>query len=266
MKAVPVLWLSVACLLWTGSSPAATPQYSQTYTVLIKGVPCGTETVTEEWGKDGNLVSSSQSEIFITDGLDTKRLAFVTQMVMSKSNLAPISYSYRYTSGESKDGYEVTVKDGRIRRVLNRGGNLSEVTIPLLGDVTILDFNVYHQYDYLIRKYDAKKGGRQSFHNFVPLIGNEMSLAITRLEDTNLENAKGTLPVRNFKIEFVGIWTGTMSADKSGRLVRLVLRAQDLEVVRKDLLPEPEQPKAEPEKDPASVSPPKLPDPPELDQ
>jgi len=255
MKAVPVLWLSVACLLRTGSSPPAAPQYSQTYTVLIKGVPCGTETATEEWGKDGNLVASSQSEIFITDGMEMKRLAFVTRMVLSKSNLTPISYSYKYTSGESKDGYEVTVKDGRIRRVLTRGGHPSEVTVPLLGDVTILDFNVYHQYDYLIRKYDVKKGGRQSFHNFIPLIGNEMPLAITQLEDTNLENAKGTLPVRNFKIEFVGIWTGTVSTDKSGRLVRLVLREQNLEVVRKDLLPEPEQPKAEPQKDPASVPP-----------
>jgi hypothetical protein len=80
-------------------------------------------------------------------------------------------------------------------------------------------------------------------------------LALSRLEDTNLENAKGTLPVRNFKIEFVGIWTGTVSTDKSGRLVRLVLRDQDLEVVRKDLLPEPEPPKPEPQKDPSSVPP-----------
>jgi len=255
MKVVPVLSLTLACLLRTGSPAASTPQYSQAYTVLIKGVPCGTETTTEEWGKDGNLVSSSQSEIFITDGLETKRLAFVTRMVLSKSNLTPISYSYKYTSGESKDGYEVTVKDGQIRRVLSRGGHSSEITVPLLADVTILDFNVYHQYDYLIRKYDVKKGGRQSFHNFIPLIGSEMPMAITQIEDTNLEHAKGTLPVRNFKIEFVGMWSGTVSTDKSGRLVRLVLRDQDLEVVRKDLLPEPEQPKPETEKNPAPVPP-----------
>ena len=82
-----------------------------------------------------------------------------------------------------------------------------------------------------------------------------MPMAITQIEDTNLEHAKGTLPVRNFKIEFVGMWSGTVSTDKSGRLVRLVLRDQDLEVVRKDLLPEPEQPKPETEKNPAPVPP-----------
>ncbi len=218
------------------------PHYSQTYTILLRGVPSGVESVAEEWAKDGNLISSSESEIFITDGFETKRLAFVTRMALSKSNLTPMSYSYRYTSGPSKDGYEVTVKDSQLKRTLIRGGHSSEITAILAPDATILDFNVYHQYDYLIRKYDIKKGGRQSFHNFIPLIGGEIPLSVTQLEDTNLEHAKGSLSVKNFKVEFGGLWSGTVSVDKTGRLVRLVVRDQDLEVVRKDLLPEPAPP------------------------
>jgi len=244
MKGISGVSLGLALSLGSLFGGATRPHYSQVYTILLKGIPCGTEGVAEEWGKDGNLISSSESEIFITDGMDTNRLAFVTRMVLSKSNLTPISYSYRYTSGQSKDSYEVTVKESQLRRVLNRGGHTSEITATLPPEATILDFNVYHQYDYLLRKYDVKKGGRQSFPNFIPLIGGEIPLAITQLEDSNLEHPKGVLPVRNFKVEFGGIWSGTVSVDKNGRLVRLVARNQDLEVVRKDLLPEPPPPDA----------------------
>ena len=56
--------------------------------------------------------------------------------------------------------------------------------------------------------------------------------------NADLETGKKTLPVRNYMIEFVGIWTGSVTTDLAGRLVRLVIPAQDLEVVRKDLLPQ----------------------------
>jgi hypothetical protein len=164
-------------------------------------------------------------------------MAFTTIMRLARGNLAPLHYSYKYTSGDSRDFYEVNVKDGQITRVLNRGGRISEVSAPLQSGVVILDFSVYHQYDYLIRQYDLKKQGRQSFHNFIPLIGSEIPLALTYLGDSKLEYPGGVMVVRNFKIEFVGIWNGTFSADGNGRLVRLLSPGQDLEVVRKDLLP-----------------------------
>lgn len=186
------------------------------------------------------MVSTSESEIFINDGLETKRMAFVTRMVLSKRNMGPISYSLKYTSGESKDWYEVTVKASQATRVLGRGGRASELTTMLQPDAVILDFSVYHQYDYLVRKYDFKRGGRQSFHNFIPIIAAEIPMALTQVENSNLQHVKGTIPVRNFKIDFVGIWAGNFSVDKDGRLVRLTIREQDLEIVRKDLAPEPE--------------------------
>ena len=45
------------------------------------------------------------------------------------------------------------------------------------------------------------------------------------------------MAVTSYSVEFVGIAGGTLSVDKNERLVRLVIPAQDLEVVRKDLLP-----------------------------
>jgi hypothetical protein len=232
------LWLLL--LAGVSSTPAvsdATPAYSQTYAIFLKGSPAGTEKITETTQKDGSLLAVSEHEILISDGLETKRMAFTTTMHLAKGNLAPLHYSYKYTSGDSRDAYEINVKDGQITRILNRGGHISEVSAPLQPGVVILDFSVYHQYDYLSRKYDLKKRGRQSFHNFIPLIGSEIPLALTYLGDSKLEYPGGVMAVRNFKIEFVGIWTGIFSTDSNGRLVRLLSPGQDLEVVRKDLLP-----------------------------
>jgi hypothetical protein len=214
----------------------AAPGYAQSYAILIKGSAAGSETVSEKIDDSGNILSTSEHEIFVTDGLETKRMAFSTKMILSKTAWTPISYTCKYTSGNSGDSYGVVIKDAQITRTLQRGGRTSESTVPFKPDMVILDFSVYHQYDYLIRRYDDKKGGRQLFADFVPIIGSDIPLALTFVGNEKLTHKKRALPVRNFRIEFVGIWSGTVSVDNDGRLVRLLIPAQDLEVVRKDLL------------------------------
>jgi hypothetical protein len=220
--------------------PQAGPEslYLQTYAVFIRGVPSGTETVSESMDKEGNRVISSQHELMVQDGRESKRLAFETTMVLVKDTVVPMSYSFKYLSGNSKDYYEVKIEGGRITRVLSRGGNVSETAAVMQPGTVILDINVYHQYDLIYRLYDFKKGGRQLFSDFIPVIGTDLPLAVTWLEDSTLDYGKGSMPVRNFKIEFVGVRAGNFSTDMKGRLVRLIMRDQDLEVVRKDLVPE----------------------------
>jgi hypothetical protein len=217
---------------------AAASSYSESYAILIKGALAGSETVTEKPDPNGDTVSSSEHEIFVTDGLDTKKMKFSTRMVLAKNTGIPITYSYWYTSGNTGDSYDVTIKNGQITRVLNRGGRTGEVTVPLQPDMVFVDFNVYHQYDYLIRKYDFKKGGRQTFADFIPVIGNDIPVALTYIGDDKLDLKTGPLQIRNFRMEFVGIWGGTLSVNKEGRLVRLVIPTQDIEVIRRDLLPQ----------------------------
>ena len=209
--------------------------YTQSYAILMKGEIAGSETVSEKDGPAGELISESEHEIYVTDGLETKRMAFSTKMVLSKSALLPISYEYRYKTG-SADSYEVAVKNGQVTRLLNRGGRTSEITVPSPLNMVIVDVNVYHQYDYLIRRYDSKKSGRQLFANFIPVNGTDIALAVTFLGTEDLEIGKNKVPVKNFRIEFVDIWSGTLSVDRNNRLVRLVVPAQDLQVVRTDLL------------------------------
>jgi hypothetical protein len=164
-------------------------------------------------------------------------MAFTTSLSLLKGGGTPIHYSCHYSSGEARDSYEVTVHGSEVARVLTRNGRSSETTMQIQPGFVIVDFNVYYQYDYLLRKYDLKRGGRQTFVNFLPLIAAEVPLALTRLEDSTIGNIDKRLEVHNFRIEFGNSWVGVVSSDKNGRLVRLLLQDKGLEVVRKDLLP-----------------------------
>ena len=233
MTAPLLILLGMISAFTQGEAP---PSYAQTYAIFIHGQRAGTESVTERPDKDGGRMIRSQHEMLITDGLEAKRMAFETDTAFARESLVPARYSYRYLSGVSKDYYEVTCKDGRFNRIMSRGGNIIESSGALRSDTLFLDFNVYHQYDLLARVYDFKKRGRQVFHDFIPAIGSEVDLAVTWLEDARLEYDRGAIPVRNYKIEFVGVRSGNLSTDMAGRLVRLIMREQDLEVVRQDLV------------------------------
>ena len=211
--------------------------YNQSYSIIIKGSLAGTEKVTETTQKDGSLIAIAEHDILISDGIETKRMAFTTTMQLAKGSLAPIRYSYKYTLGESPDFYDINVKDGQITRILSRGGRTIETTFPSQPGMVILDFSVYHQYDYLVRKYDFKKQGRQSFPNFIPILGTELPVILTYEGNGKFEYPKGSIPVRNFKVEYTGLWSASLSTDSDGRLVHLVAPTQELEVVRTDLMP-----------------------------
>lgn len=232
MRTILSIWAVLTLLC--GAGHALDGAYSQSYAIFIKGSAAGSETVTEKISENGDLVSDSEHDMLVTDGLETKRMSFATRMVFAGKLRTPVSYEYRYTSGGTGDAYSVSIRDAQARRVLTRGGRTSEISVPFTPDMVILDFNVYHQYDYVIRRYDMKRGGRQIFANFVPLIGNDIQLAITYQGEADL-NSK-SVRVRNYQVEFVGIVTSTASMDKDGRLVRLAIPIQGIEVVRKDLI------------------------------
>lgn len=235
MKAALALIFSLVFTIVT-SADDTTPYYSQSYVILIKGAEAGTETVTEKRNEKGELVSSSGHEIFVTDGLEVKRMAFTTTMVFEKDTKTPVSLALQYITGSgSGDSYDVRIKDGQITRLLNKRGQIVESTVPFQPNMLIFDNSAYHQYDYLVQHYDMKKGGRQQFQYFVPVIANDIPLALTFLGDDDIDFKNGKIPVKNFKIEFVGIWGGTFAVDRDNRLVRLVVPAQNLEVLRKDI-------------------------------
>jgi hypothetical protein len=202
-----------------------------TYAIFINGLPSGTETVTRTIDKEGNLVAASQHELSVSHAMEAKRVAFATELILRRETLSPVRYSCRYTTG-ARDAYDVVVKDGAFTRILTRAGHRIEGVATLDSDVLVTDPNVYTHYEFLVRKYDFKKRGRQIFRSFVPLIGTDIEIALSHLNDTRIDLDKEPLAVRNFKLEFVGMAAAALTTDMSGALVRLAIPGQGLEVLR----------------------------------
>ena len=235
VAALSAALISAVCLAAPGSDAPAV--YSQNYLVFLNGSPAGTESVEERTTKDG-LISSSTHDIVVTEGIETKRLAFSTSLRLEKGTYAPLDYSCRYTSANSGDSYHVSVRKGIVTRSLTRAGHTSESSMAAKPGMVLVDLNVFHQFDYLYRHYDLNKAGRQTFSDYIPLIASDISLALTRLEDSELAGAKRSVAVQNFKVELVGVWMGVASFDGDGRLVRLFIQDKGIEVIRKDMQPE----------------------------
>lgn len=234
--ALPGLALLLLTALLAVPGAAAEGDYAQSYVILINGEPAGSEVVRESAGADGTLTSVSEHEIVITDGIEANRMAYTARMVFSAAR-EPVSYRFQYTSGASGDSFEVSVAGGQITRVLTRSGQTSEVSIPAPPDMVIFDFNVYHQADAIAARYDAKKGGRQTFANFIPVVGADLPLEVTATGTGRMKTPAGDMEVRTFRLDLAGIWTGNLTVDGGNRLVRLVIPARNLEVVRADLMP-----------------------------
>jgi hypothetical protein len=220
-------------LLQAGQAPVSAPSYKQTYEVLLRGQPAGTEVVTERTDRNGNLVSNSEHDLLVSDGLETKRVAFTTELVLAKGSRAPIRYELRYTSGEAHDSCVVTVAGNQLVRTLVRGSRKSETVAPMRPSLVMVESNVYHLYEQLPEKYDMKKGGRQTLQAYLPPVGAAIPAALTLLGEGDVPTPAGVIHVRNFKFEFVGLTNALLSVDMSGRLVRFANPEQELEVIRK---------------------------------
>ena len=243
MKLEKALSLVVTvCFLWMGIVDHAIARddypYQQSYSILINNETAGTETVIEKKDGSGKVISTSEHDILVTDGLVMNRMRFSTRTVFPKGSLIPETYVNQYRNDQADnfgDSYDVTVSNGQITRVLTRNGQSTTAATALSSDMVIVDFNVYHQYENLIRRYDRKKGGMQQFADFIPVIGNDIPLKVTFLGNEMLQFDQKNIEVSNFRVEFVGIQTVTLAVDKDDRLVVLENPMQDIKVIRKDL-------------------------------
>ena len=229
-----LMGLLLSFIAWTPMQRVpASSLGTQTFQIIIKGEAAGTEVVTESTDKDGNILLRSDHEMLLSDGLEVKRVAFSTESVFEAKSLQPLYYKLQYSSGDSHDSCEVKASGKELTRVLTRGNRTSETKTQILAGTVLLEPNVYYLYEFLVRQYDTKKGGRQLFQAYLPPVGAEVPAALTQLENSSIDAPGGAVTVRNFRYEFVALSGGVLSVDERGKLVRLSNPAQELEVLRK---------------------------------
>ena len=230
--------MTVLFLVFSGLTPvAANDLYTQSYVILIDKEIAGTETVTEEKDSSGAVIFTSEHELSVSEGTAKNRMAFSTRMVFSRGARDLQTYFYRYKTGQTGN-LEVFVRNDQITRILTSDGQaLSEVTAPFTSNMVIVDYNVYYQYEHLIRRYDRRRRGAQAFANFIPLIGSDIPIKVTLLGDAILRFGEKDVEASRFQVELADIHTVTLSVDRNGRLVILENPTQGLQVIRRDLLP-----------------------------
>jgi len=153
------------------------------------------------------------------------------RLVLS-SELEPVSYVWDEKSPDISH-LEVDFRSSPARSVLKKSDGKRDVReFQLRPDVVILDNNIFHHYELLVRRYLRTPGGIQAFNGFIPQEALPGGLAVAdagTAEPKVLGKQKGLrhLIVTTDTLR-VDLW-----ADDLGRLDRLLSPSAQLEVVRK---------------------------------
>jgi len=232
-----LLFLCFILIPFSGNTAAqdTSAVYTQSYTILIDGSIAGKETVTEIIHENGNLLCTSEHEVDIRNPGKKGRRFFSTKMVLPEGEFFPVSYSYKSDVGIS---YNLSRTETQITSIIQRAEGSRKSTVPFNPDMVLLDPNIYHLYDYWIRKYDTGKRGLQALETFVPHTAVSTSIMAEAVIDSDLNLETQTLHLRSYRVEVPDVWTAALWVDNDNRLVRLFISGPDIEVIRTDLLPE----------------------------
>ena len=111
---------------------------------------------------------------------------------------------------------------------------LKEATAQTDAEALIFESNVWHQYYFLIQRYDKRKGGEQQFRAFVPSVMQtfpvmlEFKSVITPLTDK-------TVKLEHYRAVIANTATVELIADATGRLIYASETWQKAEAVREEL-------------------------------
>jgi hypothetical protein len=214
---------------------SSTYVYSQSYIIVIKGKEAGREIVNEKIDEDGNLICTSEHEIIIPTSKEKKPRKFKTKMILPKGELFPISYSYESNEGIS---YDVKVKDAQIIVTLQKEGESKESKYPFDPGMLMIDLNVYHTIDYLIRKYDVQKGGLQVLRTYLLHADRIEPLEVSPVKSVKHEYETKVLQLKSYQIEIPDRLTMYLWVNKDNRLYRMFIPGLNIDVIQSDLFSE----------------------------
>jgi len=153
------------------------------------------------------------------------------KLVMN-ADLRPLTYSWSQKGTQSSElsvDFRSTPARAQYRTVT---GEADEREFDLPKDVVILDDNVIHHYELVVQLYRRTKGGKQTFHAFIP---QEALPGSVDVEDVGEEQVEAGDEKRNLRhlvvtteLARIDLW-----ADGQDRVQRVSIPAAGIEAVRK---------------------------------
>ena len=146
-----------------------------------------------------------------------------TATLVLRNGIEPISY--KRVQKSPKRGSAILAfgpeKTTAQYRTTEGGSQRMEYFLP--KNMVILDTNFFHHYTFLVHQYDFLKGGTQHMDVLVP---QETAPGMVRVEHEGNDQSLRKLVVKTGQVE-IQIW-----ADANGRLMKLVVPAAKVEVLR----------------------------------
>jgi hypothetical protein len=214
-------------------TPAATrPNLSDhgTFEIFAAGKSLGTEKF------DIHVRSEqieAQGEVHLRIEQDGKTMEVRTSPSLTLDpQLRPLSYTWSQKGSESSQlniDFHASPVRARYKTV---NGQEDRRDFKLTKDVVVLDDNVLHHYQLAVARYDQTKGGKQTFHAFIPqeALPGVITVELAGVEPVSVEGT--TLNLRHFilttELARVDLWV-----DDQAHLQVVSVPAAQFQAVRK---------------------------------
>jgi len=113
-----------------------------------------------------------------------------------------------------------------------------EATAQTDANAVILENNVWHQYQFLINRYDKQKGGAQSFKAFVPSIMQTLSVSLelrdSRARFNQNQQSASLQRIDYYRLKVTDRLLLDVLTDTNGKLIYVRVPSQHSEVVREE--------------------------------
>jgi fermentation-respiration switch protein FrsA (DUF1100 family) len=227
--AASTLWVALAA---GQQAPAPAAPASSSFTVFIRAVPVGTEQVTVERTADGWAISSS-GRIGAPVNLVNRRLE-----IRYDQNWRPLEFTLDATAGGRPAVIRSTVAGPTVRLTVGGEGAGAESTGPIDPSAVLLARDaVFAPYEALAARLQT--AAQQSTVPAYLVPAGPMTVAVGETSQEKIQTVQRVIDARRTRIAIalpdVSPLDAEIWSDESGRLLRVSVPAQALEVVREDI-------------------------------
>jgi pimeloyl-ACP methyl ester carboxylesterase len=209
--------------------PQAAPDTTG-YTIFLRGAPVGREDVTIQIGAEGTTVTSQ--------GRLSAPFNAVTRL--AEFRYAPDWSAQLFVLDGTSNGAPVTIRTTFAGGVATsqgvQGPAQIDVAHPVAAQTIVLPNGIFSGYAALALRLASVKAGAELRAYILPQM--EIALRVAGVTDEQMQLGNTILKVRRYDLVFAnpgGDLSASLTASETGRLIRINVGAQGLDVVRDDV-------------------------------
>ena len=227
----PMLILYFTCaLLALGASAAAQQPETRGYTVFLRGTPIGREDITVRT-EDGVTIISGTGRVSPPLDIITRRAE-----VRYSADWSPQSMVFEGTVRLRENTVNITFVEGEARVQYSVAGETASKVDNVSPQALVLLNGFFSFHEAVARRLSTVTPPAELRAYVVPLT--EIALRVKSVVNERVQTGSTTFGVRRYELAFAnpgGDVAFQLTADEQGRLIRITIPGQSLDVVRDDV-------------------------------